>query len=293
MFYVKSSDKTRIAVYDLNKKAKKIIILLHGWPLSAKMFEYQLPALLNAGYRIIRIDLRGFGNSDETTDGYNYEQFATDLYYVIKALDLKKFILAGFSMGGGVVVKYMSKYKGYGVNKLLLIDAAVPSYSKDSTNPYGQSIEDTNKLIELGYRDRPALNQHFATLFFHKKHSAPFLNWFQNLSDSASATGAMKSLILLKEENVFNDLKSIHVPTAIIHGKQDKICPFPMAELVHKNIATSTLIPIENAGHGSFYDRLEQFNQQMIAFLENKSISTSLRSNNNNNDYYQDGQIDI
>ena len=83
MFFIKSNDNAKIAVYELNPNGKRTIVLVHGWPLSHEMFEYQIPALLNAGYRIVTMDLRGFGNSEVTSAGYNYNQFATDLYCVI------------------------------------------------------------------------------------------------------------------------------------------------------------------------------------------------------------------
>lgn len=166
MFFIRSSDNANIAVYELNPEGRKTIILVHGWPLSHKMFEYQIPYLLNDGYRVISIDLRGFGDSDVTSNGYNYNQFATDLYCIIYELNLCNFDLLGFSMGGAIVTRYMQIYKGYGVRKLCLLDAAVPSYCKSINNPYGQTIESTNRLIELGYNDRPALNEYFRKYIF-------------------------------------------------------------------------------------------------------------------------------
>ena len=267
MFYINSNDNAKIAVYDLNPDGYKTIVLVHGWPLSHKMFEYQIPALLKENYRIVSIDIRGFGNSDETSNGYNYDQFATDLYYVIYYLNLSNFYLLGFSMGGAIVTRYMALYNGYGVSKLCLCDAAVPSYSKSIHNPYGQKIEDTNKLINLGYNDRPALNEYFGSIFFERQHSSPFKNWIQNISDAASGTGEMKSLIALRDEDCFIDLKYINVPTGIFHGKNDKICPFGMAEIMNSNIRNSKLFAFNNAGHGAFYDAKDEFNKKLLQFL--------------------------
>ncbi len=269
MFFISSNDNAKIAVYDLNSEGIKTIILVHGWPLSHKMFEYQIPSLLHSGYRIISIDLRGFGNSDVTSFGYNYNQFATDLYCVIYSLNLTNFDLLGFSMGGAIVTRYMQLYRGYGVRKLCLCDAAVPSYCKSINNPYGQSIESTNKLINLGYNDRPALNEYFGSIFFYKQHSNPFKNWMQNLNNSASGLGEMSSLIALKNENVFNDLKHIHVQTGIFHGKEDKICPFEMAKIMNNSINNSIIFAFEKAGHGAFYDAKDRFNKKLVEFLLN------------------------
>ncbi len=267
MFYIQSNDNANIAVYELNPNASKTIILIHGWPLSHKMFEYQLPDLIKNGFRVISIDLRGFGKSDETSNGYNYNQFATDLYYVIYSMNLSNFDLLGFSMGGAIATRYIQLFNGYGVRKLCLLDSAVPSYCKTKNNPYGQSIDSTNKLIELGYKDRPALNEYFGSIFFYKNPSNPFKDWFQNLNNSASGLGEMKSLIALRDEDVFDSLKYVNVPTGIFHGKEDKICPFPMAEIMHNNIRSSILFPFENAGHGAFYDEKEVFNKMLIRYL--------------------------
>ncbi len=272
MFFVSSSDNAQIAVYELNPNGEKTILLIHGWPLSHKMFEYQIPALLNENYRIIMLDLRGFGNSEETSEGYNYNQFATDLYYVIYALNLWNFDLLGFSMGGAIVTRYMKMYQGYGVRKLCLLDAAVPTYIKSYSNPYGQSIEDTNKLIKLGLNDRPSLNEYFGSIFFYNEQSTPFKNWFQNLNDSASGLGEMKSLVALRDEDVFDDLKCINVPTGIFHGKEDKICPFGMAEIMNKNIRGSIIYPFEKAGHGAFYEVKDNVNKKLMQFLNSNSV---------------------
>lgn len=270
MYYIESSDGAKIAVYDLNSEGDKTIVMIHGWPLSHKMFEYQIPLLLKYNYRIITMDLRGFGSSQETAYGYDYEQLATDLYYIVYALDLKDFTLVGFSMGGAIAVKYMGMYNEEGVSKLCLWDAAVPSYSKTIQNPYGQSIEDTNRLIQLGYNDRPYLNEYFGSIFFAKQHSKPFMNWIQRISDGASGVGEMQCLISLRNENVFDDLKYITVPTGIFHGKEDKICPFGMSNIMKDNIKNSRVYAFENAGHGAFYDVKDEFNQKFIEFLEMK-----------------------
>ncbi len=273
MFFINSNDNAKIAVYELNPNGEKTIVLVHGWPLSHKMFEYQIPTLLKANYRIITIDLRGFGNSDVTHAGYNYNQFATDLYYVIYALNLCSFDLLGFSMGGAIVSRYMKMYQGYGVRKLCLVDAAVPSYCRFYYNPYGQSIEDTNNLIKLGLNDRPALNEYFGSIFFYNEQSNPFKEWFQDLNNSASGLGEINSLIALRDENVFDDLKYINVPTGIFHGKQDKICPFGMAEIMKRNINNSTLYAFEKAGHGAFYEVKDNLNKTLIQFLNNTTKS--------------------
>ena len=133
MFYIRSIDGVKIAVYDVNrKKGNPAVVLVHGWPLSHKMFEYQIPALISAGYRVVSLDLRGFGNSDAPAGSYSYDQMATDLYYVVRALKLNRFVLLGFYMGGAVATRYMASYHGYGVKNSVCVIRRFPHTARPS-----------------------------------------------------------------------------------------------------------------------------------------------------------------
>jgi len=267
MYYIRSTDNIKIAVYDLNPEGHKTVFFVHGWPLSHKMFEYQVNQLVKLGYRIVSMDIRGFGNSDETAEGYSYNQLADDLYNIIYALELKDIYLVGFSMGGAIVTRYMALHKGYGVSKICLWDAAVPSYLKTARNPYGHTKGEANDLLEQIYKDRPKLNQYFGSIFFAKPHSEPLKSWFQRMSDDAGSVAQINTLISLRDEDVFDDMRLINVPTGIFHGKLDKICPYPMAKIQNENIKNSKLYTYENSGHGAFYDELQKYNEDFIAFL--------------------------
>ena len=83
------------------------VVLIHGWPLSGRAWEAQVPALIGAGYRVITYDRRGFGQSSQPWSGYDYDTFAADLHGLMTHLDLKGATLVGFSMGGGEVARYI------------------------------------------------------------------------------------------------------------------------------------------------------------------------------------------
>ena len=110
MRFISSNDGTKIAVYDYHPQGSETVFLVHGWPLSHKMYEYQIELLLRCGYRVVAVDLRGFGRSDTPAGGYGYDQMAADIYCVIRALRLSRFTLVGFSMGGAIVLRYMRLY---------------------------------------------------------------------------------------------------------------------------------------------------------------------------------------
>lgn len=200
--------------------------------------------------------------------GYDYNQLATDLYCVVTSIGLYNFTLVGFSMGGAIVTRYMAIYNGYGVSKLCLWDAAVPSYCKTYHNPYGSTKEEVNQLLKQGYMDRPKLNEYFGSIFFAKEHSIPLKNWFQRMSDSASSVGQLSALKSLRDEDVFQDMQYINVPTGIFHGKKDKICPYPFSKIQKDNIQYAKVFTFEEGGHGSFYDELEKFTKEFTNFLQ-------------------------
>lgn len=274
MLYIPSNGGVKLAVNDLNRAGSKTVLLVHGWPLSQRQWDYTIPALIEQDCRVVTFDLAGFGDSDSPASGYNYDQFAEDLFNIVRALQLDNFTLCGFSMGGAICVRYLAKY-AQGASKLVLLDAAVPSYCKNRTNPHGQPVGDTDKLIQMGWNDRPALNEYFGSIFFEQEHSEPFKQWFQGVSDSASQMGEMLSLVALRDEDCYSDLQHVWCPTLIIHGKQDKICPFGMAEIVRDRVDGARLVPVQSAGHGAFYEQRERVNKALVEFIGYSSQSNA------------------
>lgn len=268
MYEVLSSDGTKLAVEDLNPTAQETIVMVHGWPLSKEMYEYQKDRLVDLGYRIVSFDLRGFGDSQTTANGYDYDQLATDLYYVIESLNVTQVTLIGFSMGGAISVHYMAMYNNYKVKKLILLGAAAPSFTKTPNNPYGSSLNEVNMLIMQAYTDRPKMVEDFGSNVFALNHSDALKNWLNSLGYKASGIGTAKTAISLRDEDVFDDLAKIQVPTAIMHGKLDKICPYGFALIMREQIPNAKLYTFQYSGHGIFYDELELFNHNLIQILE-------------------------
>lgn len=272
MKYIKAADGIGLATYILNKDADKAIILVHGWPLNHTMWEYQLPALLNDGYCVVTYDIRGFGDSDVSGDRYDYDTFADDLHSVASHLvehvrKFDKFDLIGFSMGGAICARYMNKHNGHWVNKLCFVDAAIPSYCQTDNNPYGQEVIKTNYLLSIGIDDRPELNEMFGDMFFSSDISAAYADYIFDMSNKASGIGEIKSFVALRDEDCYNDLKTIKTETAIFHGLDDVICKYEMAEIVHDLIDNSKLYSYDNAGHGMFFESKYDFNRDLIDFL--------------------------
>lgn len=264
MFYLQSSG-VRIAVYDPNPRGKKAVLLVHGWPMSHRMYEYQETALLEKGYRVVSLDLRGFGCSDAPADGYCYDQMAADLYQVIQALNLYCFVLVGFSMGGAIALRYMRLYQGYGVKKLILLAAAAPCWTRRPDFPYGLPREQVQALIDLCQADRPKLCENFSRQLFACPQSAASLRWMELIALSASGTGTLKCAFALRDEDGRRDLAAVQAPTVIIQGGRDEVVPPELARVQQREIRGARLRLLMESGHGIFYDERSAFNR---IFLE-------------------------
>ncbi|MFA9379579.1 MAG: alpha/beta fold hydrolase [Acetanaerobacterium sp.] len=257
----------KIAVQDINPQGKKTVLLVHGWPLNRKMFEYQTDLMPSLGFRCVCIDLRGFGQSDAPWGDYSYNRMADDIYRVVSIMNLTRLSLVGFSMGGAVVIRYMARHSGCRVARLALLSAAAPSFVRRPNYPYGMTREEVDALIAQIRADRPRAIAQFGTQLFAVKPSAQFTEWFTQLTWSASPQGTIGGVLALRDEDLRADLAKIKVPTGIFHGKMDRICPYPFALEMQKGIAGSQLYPFEQSGHGVFYDELEAFNKAFIDFL--------------------------
>lgn len=267
MYYQKVNKDVKIAVNDINPSGRHTVLFIHGWPFTSEIFEYQYNILPKYNFRCISVDLRGFGNSDKPFDGYYYDDLADDLYKVIKNIDVKSLTLAGFSMGGAIAIRYMARHKGYKVSKLALLGAAAPSFTKYPGYPYGLSKEEVDNIIKGIYEDKPKTISDFGNKLFASKISKEFKEWFSNIALKSTGYSTIKTAISLRDENMFDDLKCIDVPTGIFHGILDEVCPFEFALELNKNIYCSKLYTFEKSGHCLFYDELEEFNKKFIEFL--------------------------
>ncbi|WP_160725288.1 alpha/beta fold hydrolase [Bacillus sp. USDA818B3_A] len=267
-YYIQAGSNVSIYVEDINPGSDKAILFLHGWPANHQMFEYQFNYLPQMGYRCIGWDQRGFGKSDKPWGGYDYDQIADDLRAVIEALQLQNITLAGHSTGGAIAIRYMARHSGFGVTKLVLISAAAPSLIQRPYFPYGLKKEEVVKIINDTYNDRPNMLRGFGDLFFFQHVTQGFSDWFFQLGlQAASWATAAVAKAWLNEEKLFYDLAQIQVPTLILHGIHDQVCRFPLAEAQRQGIKNSKLIPLQNSGHGAFWEERDKLNRELVQFI--------------------------
>lgn len=251
------------------------VVLIHGWPLSSRSWEAQVPALVGAGHRVIAYDRRGFGQSSQTWDGYDYDTFTSDLNALMEQLDLRDAVLVGFSMGGGEVARYLSKYGESRVSGAVFAAAVPPFLLKTDDNPEGGLDEATIKTFEDGVRsDRIKFLEDFTHNFFAAGSrrdliSEPARLYSRDIAAFASPKGTLDCIAAFARTDFRADLEKIRVPVQVIHGDSDAIVPFEVSgKRTHAAIPGSRLALIPNAPHGLNATHAEEFNRALLDFLQ-------------------------
>ncbi|MCW2850242.1 MAG: alpha/beta hydrolase [Marmoricola sp.] len=261
-----------IHVFDAGGDGRPVV-LIHGWPLSHTSWSEQIPALKDAGYRVVSYDRRGFGKSDPG-DAYDYDALTGDLDQVLKDLDLTDVTLVGFSMGGGEVARYVATYGEDRLHSVVFAGAVPPYLLKSDDNPDGPLTEDAAQEMRSGLEnDRDAFFDDFTTQFFsagdelkvseEQRQEALALC---KQSDQDAALGCMDAF---GGTDFRDDLTKITVPTLVIHGDSDGIVPFEgSGKRTHEAVAGSELVVVEGGPHGFNVSHAAEFNRALVAFLE-------------------------
>ncbi|AZA57126.1 alpha/beta fold hydrolase [Chryseobacterium shandongense] len=267
--YIEVEPNVKLHVIDLGEG--KPVVLIHGYPLNDASWEYQYLPLVKAGYRVIAITLRGFGQSDKPYGKYNYDQFASDIKTFLDKLDIKDATLGGHSMGGAIALHYVAKYNAAHVSKLALFAAAAPVHTKKPDYPYPLfTKEEITNWVDLVSVDRPGLLNTIGERFVLSATSVPagIGAWLGGIEMQSSAYAMEQALIALRDEDLRGDLPKIKIPTLIMQAKQDRIVAYALAEQMNKAIKGSTLIPFENSGHALFIEEKDKFNEEFLKFLK-------------------------
>ena len=273
---VGKENSCNIDIYYEDYGSGKPVVLIHGWPLSSSSWEKQIPALIEAGYRVIAYDRRGFGHSSKPAFGYNYDTLAEDLNKIMIKLNLRDATLVGFSMGGGEVARYLSKYGSERVSEAVFMSAIPPFLLKTSDNPEGVDgsvFEGMKKAIKA---DRPAFLSEFFSNFYNvdslkgTKISDEVVRLSWNIGASASPKGTLDCvsawLVDFRE-----DLKRINIPVLVMHGDADRILPLASTgKRTPEFVKRSRLVVIDGAPHGMNWTHAEEINRELLTFLNEK-----------------------
>jgi pimeloyl-ACP methyl ester carboxylesterase len=273
MAYVKTRDGTDIFVKSWGEG--RPVVLLHGWPLSADMWDAQAMALANSGYRAIAYDRRGFGRSGQPWTGYDYNTLADDLADVMAATNaISDAVIIGFSMGGGEVARYMSRHAGKGVVAAGLVSSVVPYLLKTEDNPEGVPQATLDQIAAGIAADRAKF---FRNTFFPLFFGAGFLTTPVSDEVLAYTTGTALQAGLwptLAAAKAFGstdfrpDLPAFRVPTLIIHGTADKTVPIDAAgRAAAKAIPQSTLLEYDGEPHGLNVTASQRLTDDLLGFV--------------------------
>ncbi len=251
----------------------KPVVLIHGWPLSGASWERQVPALLDAGYRVLTYDRRGFGRSSQPTQGYDYDTLAGDLHALVQKLDLRDLALVGFSMGGGEVARYLGKYGTQRVRKAVFMAAIPPFLLKTPDNPEGVDASVFEGIKKAIVADRPAFLSRFLADFYNVdalrgtavSDEVVHLSW--SVAAGASPRGTLECVSAWLTD-FRKDLARIDVPTLVVHGDADRILP-PAAtgRRTAALVKGSALAVVEGGPHGLNWTHAEKVNREMLGFL--------------------------
>src|SRR5260221_10498480 len=270
---VGKENSSNIDLYYEDHGSGKPVILIHGYPLSGASWEKQVPALLDAGNRVITYDRRGFGKSSQPTTGYNYDTFAEDLRKIVTQLELRDFALVGFSMGGGEVARYFGKYGSKGVTKAVIIGGVPPFLLKTKDNPEGVDGSVFEGIQKAIVADRYAFFTEFFKNFYNtvvllgKRVSEETVRASWNLAASASATASL-ACVPTWHEDFRNDLSKIDVPTLVIHGDADRILPIDASgSRTAKLIKGARLVVVKGGPHCITWTHADEVNSELLNFL--------------------------
>ncbi len=262
-----------IEMHYTDQGSGRAVVLAHGWPLSGRSWESQVLTFVEAGYRVITYDRRGFGQSSQPWDGYDYDTFAADLAALLDHLDVHDATLIGFSMAGGEVVRYLANHGQDRVSQLVLASAVPPYLYKSDDNPDGGLDDATVNGFLTGSRtDRMGFLDEFMKGFFSAgrtlKVSEAQRQYALSLAAVASPHATLECIKAFSYTDFRADLPKITVPTLVIHGDSDAIVPLEVSGQRSADlIAGAKLVVIKDAPHGVTVSHADEWSAAVLDFL--------------------------
>jgi len=249
-----------IEIYYEDHGTGQPVVLIHGYPLNGHSWEKQERVLLAAGYRVITYDRRGFGQSSQPTIGYDYDTFAADLDKLVTALDLRGIDIAGHSMGGGEIARYLSTYGSGRVRRAAIISGIPPYLLKTRETPQAVPQEVFDQIAGALTADRFA---------YFTEWNKNFFNLDQTLGSRISEEVVRDAWHTAVSASHFRtDLPKIDIPVLVLHGTDDRILPIDACgPRTHELIAGSEFVAIDGAGHGLCWTHAEEVNAHLVPFV--------------------------
>jgi non-heme chloroperoxidase len=271
---VATENSVDVDIFYTDQGTGQPVVLIHGFPLNGESWGKQQAALLDAGYRVIAYDRRGFGASTKTGSGHDYDTFAADLHAIMEDLDLRDAILVGFSMGTGEIARYLSRYGSGRVEKAAFIGSLQPFLLKTDDNPEGAGPQEFFDGIAASIGDdRYAFLTGFFKDFYNlddtlgSRISQEAVDASIQVANQAGNT-ALAAAPLTWPTDFRADIAAIDVPALILHGTADNILPIDVTARRFKDLVPNvTYVELEGAPHGLLWTHGKEVNEALIAFL--------------------------
>lgn len=265
-------DTVRLHVEDSGGSGRPVV-LIHGWPLSARAWEPQVAVLREAGYRVVAYDRRGFGRSDKPASGYGYDTLADDLHRVMDQCGLQEVTLVGFSMGGGEVARYITRWGQSRLHSVVFAAAVTPCLMQAADNPDGPLTADKAQQKKQAFeQDRSGYFDDFTRAFFSADGTLQVTEAQRSdaiaLCQQSAPHAALACMESFATTDFRADLKNVKVPTLVIHGTADAVVPFEgSGRRTHLAVAHSQLVTVKGAPHGLNLTHAQAFNDALLTFL--------------------------
>jgi non-heme chloroperoxidase len=263
-----------IEIYYEDHGSGQPVVLIHGFPLNGRAWERQARALLAAGFRVITYDRRGFGNSSQPTTGYDYDTFAADLDKLLTQLDLRDVNLAGHSMGGGEVARYLGKYGSARIRRAVILSGIPPYLLKTPETPQGVPQEVFDQIAAGLTADRQAYFTEWNKNFYNldenlgTRISAEDVQDAWNTAVGASPEGTI-ACVATWHTDFRADLPKIDIPVLVMHGTADRILPIEACgPRTHELIPGSEYVPVEGAPHGLSWTHADVVSGEFLRFFK-------------------------
>ncbi|MBR0641956.1 alpha/beta fold hydrolase [Plastoroseomonas hellenica] len=264
-FTVRSADGTLLTGDAQGDLEAPGILFIHGLRQSRLSWDKQFADPALAGFRLVRFDLRGHGDSDKPAapDAYaDADRWADDLAAVIAGARLRRPVLVGWSLGGYVAGAYLRKHGGAGIAGINLVDA-VTRLSPDLLTPLAGSFARSTGSHDLG--ERAAATADFLAACFHQPPTG--IEWQRMLVINGMTARAVNEGFTRTEttdlEPVFRDYAG---PILLTHGAHDRLVRLAMSERIRALHPGSRLSVYAESGHSPFYEEPSRFGRELAGF---------------------------
>jgi pimeloyl-ACP methyl ester carboxylesterase len=268
--YIESSDQTSLFVTEWGSGPP--VVFTHAWGLRSDQWDYQIPALADAGLRCVLYDRRGHGRSDRPASGYDFDTLADDLAAVIDHFDLRDITLIGHSLGTRELVRYLTRYGDARITRMVLVAPTTPQLRRSAENPDGwdPAMLDANYAAVAANVPQWCTSFEAAGPYFGSSpgSSPGLVDWTIRMIVDTPLRVLLKTLQLNTNVNMAGELQKIQVPTLVLHGDQDASAPIQLTGRKTADLLSDAALRVyPGAGHGLYASDHQAVNADILRFI--------------------------